>query len=140
MRSAFSRRAHRRSGATSLETALVLLAFLMLLLGVIDVARYLFALQSLDDLANRAVRAGIASDTLVLGHGGSACPLAATAGLPFTLPPFLDPATTVCIVQGTISGSRVVTVTVTSPFSAVTPGLSALTSSGAMTQTVQMAY
>lgn len=116
-----------------------MLAFLMLLFGIIDVARYLFTLQSMDALANRAVRAGVANSTFALG-GAGACPVVSAGSLPFPLPPFLDPNTTLCVIQTVATGGNVVTVTVAAPFDAVTPGLSALTGPAAMTQTVQMTY
>jgi Flp pilus assembly protein TadG len=118
------------AGTTSLEFALILQAFLLLMLGTTDVARYLFTLQSMQTLADQAARAG----TLPTSSAGYLSPQSCTAltstTLPFSPPPFLDSSAQLCLVLGTdtASGANTVTATVTANFSAVTPGLSTLTS------------
>jgi Flp pilus assembly protein TadG len=119
-----------------MEMALVVLGFLTLLLGGMDIARYIFTVQSMDYVAGEAVRAAMI---------GTLSPQSATlvsaTPLPFTTPPFLDPATQLSVTPSidANNGATIVTVTVTAPFTVVTPGLGALTSSN-LTVTTQLEY
>lgn len=136
------RRRQRNAGTASLELALVLIGFLMLLLGTIDIARYLFTMQTVSFLADRAARAAVVNSSFALGSVGESCPTVSGSTLPFTAPPF-DPATTMCVLQNETasqSGGYVVTVTVSAPFTSVTPGLSALTGTSQITETLQITY
>lgn len=126
------------AGTTSLEMAVILSAFLVLLLGITDVARYLMTLQSVDYLATTAARAGVASATFALGSTSGSCPTVASSTLPFTAPPFLDPATTLCVIQTTATGGTVVTAQASAPFVSVTPVVSAFPST--ITTTVQLTH
>jgi Flp pilus assembly protein TadG len=115
-----------------MEFALVAVAFIFLLVATSDIARYLFMVQSMQLLADQAVRASIlpfgTPGNLLIPQGCSAVP----NNLPFAPPPFLDPATQLCTAQtfNTTSGTVVTTVTVEAPFTAFTPGLSALATNG----------
>jgi hypothetical protein len=134
-------RRRRTAGTSSLELALVLVAFLMLLLGTMDIARYLFTMQSVGYLVDRAVREGVLNSSYAMGAQGGPCPLVSSQTLHFATPPFMDPGTTMCVIQtGNTGGGTLVTVTVTSPFVSFTPGLSALTSTTQLTETLQMTY
>jgi TadE-like protein len=128
------------AGTTSLEMAAVMVAFLTLLLGAMDLGRYLFTVQSIQALVGQAERAGVVGN-LLLGSGSS-CPLVSsipTSTLGFTPPPFLDPGATLCVTNnGNVSAIVTVTVTVTSPFTSFTPGLGSLT--GTLTQSAQVSY
>lgn len=125
-----------RAGTSSLEFAIILLAFLILLLGTTDVARYLFTLQSMQTLANQAARYG-SLPTNSTSYLSPSCPVDLTA-LPFTPPPFLDSSAQLCVAIGNdaTSGASTVTATVTSSFTAFTPGFSALTTTGVSTLSV----
>ena len=129
----------RRAGATSLEFALVLLAFLVLLLGIVDVSRYLYTLQAMSDLASRAARAGVAG-TLA----AQSCQDVSSSPLPFTVPPLLDPATQLCVTIGndTASGATTITATVTSPYTSTLIGNAGLstTSDSPMSVTTELKY
>jgi Flp pilus assembly protein TadG len=68
-----------RRGATALEFAFVGSAFVMLMLGVVELGRYYFTVQSVRLLAGEAARKAITqlNGTLV---GGGACSTAAVTG------------------------------------------------------------
>jgi hypothetical protein len=127
-------RVGNRAGTSSIEFALVALIFLFLLVAISDIARYLFMVQSMQLLATQTARATIVPfgtpNYLGLAPG---CVSVGSAGLPFGLPAFLDPATTQLCMAPTDdprSNANVVTITVEAPFTAFTPGLSALTTGG----------
>ncbi len=122
-----------------MEFALVAVMFLFLLIATWDVARYLFMVQSMQLLADQAVRAS----TLPAGSPGYLSPQGCSGvpgTLPFTPPPFLDPATLLCVVlsNSKTTGANVATVTVEAPFTALTPGLSALTAASTETDDVSL--
>lgn len=128
-----------RAGSASLETALVLLAFLTLLFGAMDLGRYLLTIQSMQTLLGMAQRAAVVGNYSIGSTGD--CPLVSSisTSMPFTPPPFLDPTTTLCVISTANSGSgTLVTIQVSSAFTSYTPGLSALT--GTLNESAQVAY
>ena len=109
-------RVGNRAGTSSIEFALVALIFLFLLVAISDIARYLFMVQSMQLLATQTARATIVPfgtpNYLGLAPG---CVSVGSAGLPFGLPAFLDPATTQLCMAPTDdprSNANVVTITV----------------------------
>jgi hypothetical protein len=127
------------AGVTSLELALVLVVFMWLLMGVFDLGRYFFTVQSMVTLMAEAGRyvtiAGEGSGTALQGvaaqGAGPECYAINTfssisAVVP---PPLLDPTQgQICINVLTPFGLGVnqIQVTVNYPFTAFTPGLSGL--------------
>ncbi len=120
------------AATTSIEFALVLLVFLWMLFGTIDIARYLFITQSLVGLMGEAGRASI------FEQFSPTCPT--TWANISTVAPLLDASqVTLCIQQsGTGGGNIWVTVQVSYPFTPYTPGLSAL--GGTITEYTQYTY
>jgi hypothetical protein len=124
-----------RAGATSLELALVLLPFLVLLLGTFDLARYFFTVQAIETLTTDAARYAVVNGNAAVTKPstGPYGPLgidtwASETNVP--VPALLDPTQgTICIsYAATLLGFGVntVQVTVVYPFTAMLPGLSAL--------------
>lgn len=109
-----------KRGVVSFEFCLVALGFFMLLLGIIDVARYLITVQSLETLAGAGARAIMIHscyvENVLKKLAPSGCP---TDPLPDTkddVAPFLvDPALSV------VTGSSPITVTASSTFATVMP-------------------
>jgi Flp pilus assembly protein TadG len=116
-----------------LELALVLVPFVWLMLGTIDIARYIFTLQQVVGLLSEAGRMSLTSiDWAPFGTNS-------WAGIS-TVAPLLDPTqVTLDVTQG-LSGVGVYysSVTVQYPFVAYTPGLAML--SGTITETTNYAY
>ena len=128
------------AGTTSLELALVMLPFLWLMMGTIDIGRYLFTVQSMTTVmtdAHRSVMLAYAAG------GGNAVPegcfnfsswsstahqYANTTDGP---PPLLDPAQGTVIVTAITKiigwGTQQMQVTVRYPFVPITPWLNLLT-------------
>ena len=122
-----------------MELALIMVSFLALLLGGMDLGRYMLTVQSMQTLLGMAQRAAVVSNYSI-GSVGS-CPLVSSisATAPFTPPPYLDPSTTLCVISTANSGSgTLVTIQVTSSFTSYTPGLSSLT--GTLSQSAQLSF
>lgn len=127
------RRGCSRAGTTSLEFALILTAFLWLVLGTIDIARYFFMVQGVLGVMSEAGRVSLMDPdwgpcgTDTWDNIGSVAPL-------------LNPAQVyLCVTQGYVgSGPTTVSVTVTYPFTPFTPGLSALT--GTISESTSYTY
>jgi hypothetical protein len=118
-----------RSGVASLEFALVALPFLWLVFGIFDLARYLFIVQAPVTLMTDVQRfIYVAGENAAVQYQG---PVAYTNGYTsVVVPPPLDPT------QGHLSvtylnlaggfGVNQVQVTLSYPFTAMTPGFSLL--------------
>ncbi len=122
-----------RAGSTSIELALVLLSFLWLLLGTIDLARYLFTVQSVVALMSEAGRVSLMDPSWAPRGVNSWSQIA-------TIAPLLDPAqVSLDVSQGfTGVGPVYVYVTVSYPFTAFAPGLSGL--NGTITESTAYTY
>lgn len=140
------------AGVTSLELALVLVPFLLIVMATFDIARYLFTVQAMVSLMTdsaRYVMVQNAGGSYGTGFSSAQQTIAAfigTTGAPqgVTPSPLLDPT------QGQISinflnqnslpplGVSQIQVIVTYPFTANTPGLSLL--SGTLTETATYSY
>jgi Flp pilus assembly protein TadG len=126
------RRGLGRAGVSTLEFALVGVAFLMFLLGGFDLARYIFTVQSMVAVMTQAGRYSLANPTW------GPCGVDSWTGIA-TVAPFLDSSqVNLCVLQTSGTGLSTSTVTVTYPFTAVTPGLTALT--GTITETTTYSY
>jgi hypothetical protein len=120
---------------TSLELALVLVAFLWMMMGIFDLARYLVIVQSLVTLMTDAERYAVIDplDATNYCFGAATWPNTATSA------PLLDPnQVNVSICQVTVAGVNQMQVTATYPFAAITPGLEAL--NGTVTETTIYAW
>ena len=109
-----------RRGTTSLEFALVGGLLLSLLLGGIDLARYMFTQESLRATAAEAVRLATLRGSQNLNAGTAACGnlagslAGASARVPFLQPSLLTATLSGCATQ---AGVTTVVVTVQYPFS-----------------------
>lgn len=94
------RRLHRdRAGTVALEFGFIASGFLLMLLGTIEMARYLFTQQSLELLTGLVARAA------VVGTVTPACPLTLPASI--AVPPILSTANlSVCLTQPSQSGGK----------------------------------
>lgn len=119
MSSVINRLRRDRSGAVALEFAVIAPSFLLMLLGTMEVSRYIFAQESLELLTGQVARAA------VTGAITPACP--ATLPASIVIPPTLAPGSlTVCVVQSSPSGSNIeYQVTSSYNFIFVLPALSA---------------
>jgi hypothetical protein len=106
-------------GTTSLEFALILTAFLWLVPGTIDMARYFFTVQGVMSEAGRMSLMDSNWGPCGIDYWGDIASIA----------PLLDPTRVkLCVSRGYIgSGPTTMSVTVRYPFTPFTPGLSALT-------------
>jgi Flp pilus assembly protein TadG len=137
MSSDFNRRRSRsgrgNSGVASLELALVLVVFMVLLVGTFDLARYFYTVEAMTTLLADAGRYSMIRGSTAITKGGP-IPIDSWISDPLVtvgIPPLLDPAQgTICIAyteSGTLAvGVNTLQVTVIYPFTAMTPGLSAL--------------
>lgn len=116
------RRGSGGAGTTTLEFALVLLSFLWLVMGTIDIARYFFMVQGVLGVMSEAGRVSLMDPNWGPCGTDSWDDIASIA-------PLLNPSQVyLCVTQGYVgSGPTTVSVTVTYPFTPFTPGLSALT-------------
>jgi len=138
-----------RAGVSSLELALVLVAFLLLITGIFDVGRYLFTIQSMVTLMNDAARyemvlANFASTVQPEGISAWTGKTGSAILPPVAVPPLIDGA------RGTISvrflnqnnvpapSMTQMTVTVAYPFLASSPLLRGL--NGTLTETATYSY
>jgi len=123
LRSAWAELKSRR-GASALEFAVVGGLAFMLMLGVMEAARYQSTQQALRSVAGEAARRA-----MLLGAANMAARRAPCEGLTGTLPgatfsaPFLDAASLAVHLSGcaTLGAVTRVTITVTQPFDFVTP-------------------
>ena len=130
------------AGISSLEFALVFVPFIWLMTGIFDIGRYFFTIQSMVTLMSEAERYSM------LNPLWAPCGTDSWAGAA-TLAPLLDPTEiNLCVTPlngvGT-NGPGAVTqiqLTVSYPFTAITPGLGLLdhTSSNPLTQTATISY
>lgn len=111
--------------------ALVLASFLMMLMGGIELGRYLFTLESLQVLAETAGRYGVVNGW---GTQSDACTAAgdliSNQSLPagIAVPPFVDPqVTTLCVGTDLNDGVISVSVLATASFTSYIPGVTGLT-------------
>jgi hypothetical protein len=121
------------AGTTSVEFAIILLAFLWLLLGTIDLARYFYTVQAVVGLMSEAGRVSLMDPEWGPCGNNSWTDIA-------TISPLLDSnQVNLCVSQGLAGvGVNTVKVTVTYPFTPYTPGLSAL--AGTITETTTYTY
>ena len=106
-------------GAGTMEFALVAAVFFSLLLGGIEVARYMTIVQSLRNLTGEAARAA-----LIANNGGAAWSASAVKGLV----PFLD-ASKITISPATPScTANLITVSASYPFTSVVPFFTSMNS------------
>jgi hypothetical protein len=122
-----------KPGTTSIEFALVLVWFLWLLLGTIDIARYLYTVQALVGLMGEAGRVALMDPTWGPQGTNSWSQIA-------TIAPLLDANQVTLMVYPAQSnvGVNMVTVSVSYPFTPYTPGLAALTQT--ITETTKYSY
>jgi Flp pilus assembly protein TadG len=119
------------AGATSVEFALVAVAFLTLLIGTMDLGRYYLIEHSLHSVVSEAARAALV-DTTLFG-----CDTAKARVIAIT--PALDPKLLeLCVTQNPNTGVNVVTVTASYSFSAISPMLASL--NGTMSEAMQLSY
>jgi hypothetical protein len=130
------------AGISSLEFALVFVPFIWLMTGIFDIGRYFFTIQSMATLMSEAERYSMIN------------PLWAPCGTDSwadaaSLVPLLDSTQiNLCVIaingpgSAGAGGVSQVQLTVTYPFTAVTPGLGLLdhTSSNPLTQTSTISY
>jgi len=121
------------AGTTSVEFALILVAFLWLLLGIIDLSRYFYTVQAVVGLLGEAGRVSL------MDPDWQPCGTASWSDAA-TIAPLLDASQVyVCVTQGPGGvGVNTVNVMVTYPFTPFTPGLSAL--AGTITETTNYSY
>ncbi len=113
-----------RRGATSLEFAIISVVLLTLLLGAVEIARYMFTLEALRTAAAEAARA-----VTLRGSANMNAGLAPCSGLSGDLTgvevsaPFLNPGALSLTMSGcaTNAGVTTVAVTVSHPFGFVLP-------------------
>ncbi len=132
-RASSSRRAWLgRRGATSLEFAIISVAFLTLLVGSMDLGRYYLVEHSLRSVVSEAVRAALADSTL----SGCSAPWAKVGAIT----PLLDSnLITLCVTQNANTyGVITVTVNVSYTFSAISPMLASL--NGTITEATAVSY
>ncbi len=123
MSPACSRRRRRRlgrRGATSIEFALISIAFLTLLIGAMDLGRYFLIEHSLRSVVSEALRAALADTTL----SGCSAPWTKVGAIT----PMLDPSLiTLCVTQNPNTyGKITVTVNVSYTFASISPMLASL--------------
>lgn len=107
-----------RAGVTSLEFALVVWLFLMVMLGSVDLGRYYLVQHSLRTVAAEAARTWLAYDNNS-NRNLSAQPTTASVA---AIAPFLDVQDlTVTVNQPNNSGITIITVTATYTFTAWSP-------------------
>jgi Flp pilus assembly protein TadG len=130
-----------RSGIASLEFALILMPFMVLLIAVFDIGRYLFTVQAMTTLMMNAERA------IMISPGLGSQPLCGvtvaswTSMMGITPPPLLDPTQgTICINTISPQGVYQIQVTVTYPFAADLPGLSGLAPNGKLIETATNSF
>ncbi|HTC07806.1 MAG TPA: TadE family protein [Acetobacteraceae bacterium] len=125
-----------KPGTSSIELAFILPAFLWLLLGTIDIARYLYTVQALVGLMGEAGRVATMGGNFDWGQcSNNWWPQIAT------IAPLLDANNvTLCVTPGGGSGSGPITmnVQVSYPFTPYTPGLGAL--AGPITEATNYTY
>jgi Flp pilus assembly protein TadG len=131
------RRAWRgKLGTSSLEFAMILPAFLWLLLGTIDVARYLYTVQALIGLMGEAGRVAIMNPNF------GQCPGSNSNWWPqiATIAPLLDANNVnLCVSEPSAgTGALTVSVSVSYKFVAYTPLLNAL--NGPITESTSYTY
>lgn len=127
MPSSASARRHRsraaERGATSLEFALVGSLLMALLLGAIEIGRYLFTLEALRTAAAEAARKVTVLGSANMNAGNDPCKglsgdLAVPSRAPFLNPGTLKVRITACVPNGDIT---TVTITVEHDFSFIVP-------------------
>jgi Flp pilus assembly protein TadG len=103
-----------RAGVTSLEFALVVVAFFLMLFGVVDVARYFLTWHGLNSVASEAARASQVNNwSFACGHPSSGTAATVAGAAPFLATSQL----TLCVVKGTSTGLTTISVTASYPFS-----------------------
>lgn len=132
-----NRRQRAVAGVTSLELAACFTLFMVLVLAVVDISRYFMFEYSLWNLAAAAARQGMGDSSLTSGLGGF-------PSIPATLQselPMLDPASVTLVVtqpSQVLGGVNTLTVTASTQFTTITPGLSGL--DGKMSVSVTFSY
>ena len=120
--------AHDRAGVTSLEWALVAATFMLLIVSIFDLVRYVVVLQSVAGVMTEVGRACIisAADAVCGADNAASWPLASTVA------PMLDPAQIAIAVQigssagQPAAGTHIIHVTISYPYQAMVPWLSSL--------------
>jgi hypothetical protein len=137
----FRRRRLDRAGVTSLELALVLVPFMFLVMAIFDIARYMFTVQSMVTLMMQAER------TIMINPGLGSQPLCPinignwTNMMGMTTPPMIDPTQgTICINTISPQGVYQIQVTLTYPFTTITPGLGGLAPDGTLTRSATNSF
>ncbi len=122
-----------RAGVTSLEWAMVAVAFMLLIISLFDMVRYVVTLQSVTSVMTEAGRACLVNPAAPICGGGSPSSWPAVS----TVAPMLDSSQfKVYIFPGPYAsgnpfgiaslGVNIIQVTVTYPFVATTPWMSSL--------------
>lgn len=127
-----------RQGATSLEFALIGVPLMTMLLGTIDLSRYLITLDSVRTVAAEAARTATLRGNQNMNAGNPACTnLAGALGVEQARTPFLTSSALTVMMAGcgTAAGVTTVTITVTYPFAFTLPYFG--TRSRPITETVQ---
>ncbi|MGA3399361.1 MAG: TadE family protein [Acetobacteraceae bacterium] len=121
------------AATTSVEFALVLTAFLWLLLGTIDLARYFLTVQAVVGLLGEAGRVSLMDPNWAPCGNNSWTDIA-------TISPLLDASQVyLCVYQGESGvGPNTVSLTVSYPFTPYTPGLGGL--AGTITEATSYSY
>ena|GEM_PF-1867662 len=117
------RRSRGRRGAATIEFALIGSAFLMLLLGGMDAARYLATIEAVRSASAEAARMAVLRGSANLNAGSAACtglagPLSGTPRSPLLDAAALSVALSGCTTSGTVTS---VTVTASYPFAFALP-------------------
>lgn len=145
-RAALRRLARDRSGASALEMALVMPVLFLIMIGVIEIARYVFTLQSLRSVTAEAARLSMINsatkNTGVVISGGliTSCTASSAINVAATQKtPFIDNTTlTLCISNTTSSGQVTILVSAQYPFNSFLPRTSFLTTT--LTDNTQIIY
>jgi Flp pilus assembly protein TadG len=127
-----------RRGASSLEFALICGPLMALVLGTIELSRYLITLTSVRTVAAEAARTATLRGSQNMNAGSSPCTnLGGTLAVAGARTPFLNPASLTVTMGGcaTNAGVTTVTITVTYPFAFTLPYFG--NSNRPITETVQ---
>ena len=143
MLSAFSKALrHDRRGETALQFAMVAPAFLMLLLGTMEVGRFYFTQQTVRTLAAETARQALARVGYNSVNGTAPCPLPSGDDTVIKIAavrktPFLNAstATTYTVTCSISSSLYVISVSLTYPYTPIVPYLSFF---GAITDNTQV--
>lgn len=123
-----------RSGASALEMALVLPVFLTMMIGVLEIGRYIFTMEALRSITAEAARLSMIDPTkkstgVVLSGGTiSSCTVSSTLKVAAaTKTPFIDTSSlTLCISNIVVDSKVTIIVSTQYPFTTLLPILSVM--------------